>query len=53
MGPGPAQCPAAGLAGRKLAHVNLLAPTHEALLEKVRACAALLPEAPAPAFSFE
>ncbi|MDC8802939.1 5-(carboxyamino)imidazole ribonucleotide synthase [Halomonas pacifica] len=39
--------------GRKLAHVNLVAPTHEALLEKVRACAALLPEAPAPRFSFE
>ncbi|MBB3190529.1 5-(carboxyamino)imidazole ribonucleotide synthase [Halomonas cerina] len=40
-------------AGRKLGHVNLVAPTHEALLEKVRACAALLPEAPAPRFSFE
>ncbi|MCK2184151.1 5-(carboxyamino)imidazole ribonucleotide synthase [Halomonas getboli] len=39
--------------GRKLAHVNLVAPTHEALLEKVRACAALLPDAPAPSFSFE
>ncbi|MDZ7851219.1 MAG: 5-(carboxyamino)imidazole ribonucleotide synthase [Halomonas sp.] len=38
--------------GRKLAHVNLLAPTHEALLERVRACAALLPDAPAPQFSF-
>jgi len=40
-------------AGRKLAHVNLLAPTHEALLARVRACAALLPDAPAPRFSFE
>ncbi|WP_372614225.1 5-(carboxyamino)imidazole ribonucleotide synthase [Halomonas sp.] len=39
--------------GRKLAHVNLLAPTHGALLEKVRTCAALLPGAPAPRFSFE
>jgi 5-(carboxyamino)imidazole ribonucleotide synthase len=39
--------------GRKLAHVNLLAPTHEALMERVRACAALLPDAPAPRFSFE
>jgi 5-(carboxyamino)imidazole ribonucleotide synthase len=40
-------------AGRKLAHVNLLAPTHTELLERVRACAALLPEAPEPRFSFE
>ncbi|TLF48212.1 5-(carboxyamino)imidazole ribonucleotide synthase [Halomonas urmiana] len=40
-------------AGRKLAHVNLLAPTHEALLKRVHACAALLPEAPEPRFSFE
>ncbi len=40
-------------AGRKLGHINLLAPTHEALLERVRACAALLPDAPAPRFSFE
>ncbi|MGM0700905.1 MAG: 5-(carboxyamino)imidazole ribonucleotide synthase [Pseudomonadota bacterium] len=39
--------------GRKLAHVNLLAPTHAELLKKVHACAALLPEAPAPRFSFE
>ncbi|XKE46220.1 5-(carboxyamino)imidazole ribonucleotide synthase [Halomonas organivorans] len=39
--------------GRKLAHVNLVAPTHDALLEKVRACAALLPDAPPPRFSFE
>ncbi|MFG6138115.1 5-(carboxyamino)imidazole ribonucleotide synthase [Halomonas sp. B23F22_10] len=39
--------------GRKLAHVNLVAPTFDALLEKVRACAALLPDAPAPRFSFE
>lgn len=40
-------------AGRKLAHVNLIAPTHEVLLEKVRDCAALLPDAPEPRFSFE
>lgn len=40
-------------AGRKLAHVNLLAPTHGELLEKVHACAWLLPEAPEPRFSFE
>lgn len=40
-------------AGRKLAHVNLLAPTHAELLDKVRACARLLPEAPPPRFSFE
>lgn len=40
-------------AGRKLGHVNLVAPTHAELLEKVRACAALLPDAPAPRFSFE
>ncbi|MBZ0329596.1 5-(carboxyamino)imidazole ribonucleotide synthase [Halomonas sp. ANAO-440] len=39
--------------GRKLAHVNLLAPTHAELLEKVHACACLLPEAPEPRFSFE
>ncbi|KAA0012881.1 5-(carboxyamino)imidazole ribonucleotide synthase [Billgrantia pellis] len=39
--------------GRKLAHVNLLAGSHEELLEKVRACAGLLPEAPEPRFSFE
>ncbi|MGY6565037.1 MAG: 5-(carboxyamino)imidazole ribonucleotide synthase [Halomonadaceae bacterium] len=39
--------------GRKLAHVNLLAPTHGELLEKVHACAWLLPEAPEPRFSFE
>ncbi|ATJ81612.1 5-(carboxyamino)imidazole ribonucleotide synthase [Halomonas beimenensis] len=39
--------------GRKLAHVNLVAPTVDALLEKVRACAALLPDAPPPRFSFE
>ena len=39
--------------GRKLAHINLVAPTHEALMERVRACAALLPDAPAPRFSFE
>lgn len=40
-------------AGRKLGHVNLVAPTHAALMEKVRACAALLPDAPAPKMSFE
>ncbi|MGQ7247432.1 5-(carboxyamino)imidazole ribonucleotide synthase [Halomonas sp. V046] len=40
-------------AGRKLAHINLIAPTHEALLDKVRACAALVPDAPEPRFSFE
>ncbi|MDR5865412.1 5-(carboxyamino)imidazole ribonucleotide synthase [Halomonas koreensis] len=39
--------------GRKLAHINLVAPTHAALLEKVRACAALVPDAPPPRFSFE
>ncbi|SEF72356.1 5-(carboxyamino)imidazole ribonucleotide synthase [Billgrantia desiderata] len=39
--------------GRKLAHVNLLAPTHGELLEKVHACAWLLPEAPEARFSFE
>lgn len=39
--------------GRKLGHVNLLAPSHAELLEKVRACAALLPGAPEPRFSFE
>ncbi len=39
--------------GRKLAHVNLLAESHGKLLEKVHACAQLLPEAPEPCFSFE
>ncbi|WP_043529767.1 5-(carboxyamino)imidazole ribonucleotide synthase [Litchfieldella xinjiangensis] len=39
--------------GRKLGHVNLVAPSHAELLEKVRACAALLPDAPEPQFSFE
>ncbi|PMR72885.1 5-(carboxyamino)imidazole ribonucleotide synthase [Billgrantia endophytica] len=39
--------------GRKLGHVNLLAPTHAELLDKVRTCVALLPGAPAPRFSFE
>ncbi|MBS9402671.1 5-(carboxyamino)imidazole ribonucleotide synthase [Halomonas sp. TRM85114] len=39
--------------GRKLAHINLLAPTHAELLERVRTCAALLPDAPEPRFSFE
>lgn len=40
-------------AGRKLGHVNLVAPSHAELLEKVRTCAALLPDAPTPRFSFE
>ncbi|MCA1768555.1 MAG: 5-(carboxyamino)imidazole ribonucleotide synthase [Halomonas sp.] len=40
-------------AGRKLAHINLVAPTHDALLAKVRACAAVLPDAPPPRFSFD
>ncbi|WP_106475949.1 5-(carboxyamino)imidazole ribonucleotide synthase [Phytohalomonas tamaricis] len=40
-------------AGRKLGHINLLAASHEELLDKVGACAALLPEAPSPRFSFE
>ncbi|MGQ4879381.1 5-(carboxyamino)imidazole ribonucleotide synthase [Billgrantia sp. LNSP4103-1] len=39
--------------GRKLGHVNLLAESHGKLLEKVHACAWLLPEAPEPRFSFE
>lgn len=39
--------------GRKLGHVNLVAATHDELLKKVRVCAALLPDAPAPRFSFE
>lgn len=39
--------------GRKLAHVNLLASTHAELLDKVRDCARLLPDSPAPRFSFE
>ncbi|HBP43048.1 MAG: 5-(carboxyamino)imidazole ribonucleotide synthase [Vreelandella alkaliphila] len=40
-------------AGRKLAHVNVVADTHAELLEKVRACQALLPDAPPVAWSFE
>ncbi|WP_413615984.1 5-(carboxyamino)imidazole ribonucleotide synthase [Halomonas cupida] len=40
-------------AGRKLAHINLVADSHAELLDKVRACAALVPDAPAPEFSFE
>ncbi|QJQ95958.1 MULTISPECIES: 5-(carboxyamino)imidazole ribonucleotide synthase [Halomonadaceae] len=40
-------------AGRKLGHVNLLAATHAELLQKVQACAVLLPDSPAPRFSFE
>ncbi|MDR5875914.1 5-(carboxyamino)imidazole ribonucleotide synthase [Halomonas sp. CUBES01] len=39
--------------GRKLAHVNVVAETHAELLDKVRACQALLPEAPPVAWSFE
>ncbi|KPQ24785.1 MAG: 5-(carboxyamino)imidazole ribonucleotide synthase [Halomonas sp. HL-48] len=39
--------------GRKLAHVNVVADTHAELLDKVRACQALLPEAPPVAWSFE
>jgi 5-(carboxyamino)imidazole ribonucleotide synthase len=38
---------------RKLGHVNLLAPNHAKLLAKTRACASLLPGAPAPCFSFD
>lgn len=40
-------------AGRKLAHINLVADSYTELLEKVRACAALVPDAPEPVFSFE
>lgn len=32
--------------GRKLAHVNVVASSHAELLEKVRACQALIPDAP-------
>lgn len=39
--------------GRKLAHVNVVADTYAELLDKVRACQALLPEAPPVAWSFE
>jgi 5-(carboxyamino)imidazole ribonucleotide synthase len=39
--------------GRKLAHVNVVADTHAELLDKVRACQALLPEAPPVTWSFE
>ena len=39
--------------GRKLGHVNLLATNHTELLQKVRTCVGLLPEAPAPRFNFE
>ena len=39
-------------AGRKLAHVNVVAASHAELLEKVRACQALLPGAPAVEWSF-
>lgn len=38
--------------GRKLAHVNVLAATHAELLDKVRRCQALLPEAPPVNWSF-
>lgn len=40
-------------AGRKLGHVNLLAPTHQQLLKRIDDCAALLPGAPQPRFSFK
>lgn len=40
-------------AGRKLGHINLVAPTHTALMARVDACARLLPEAPAPSLSFQ
>ncbi|WP_417420141.1 5-(carboxyamino)imidazole ribonucleotide synthase [Halomonas sp.] len=40
-------------AGRKLAHVNVVATTHTELLEKVRTCQALLPDAPPVEWSFE
>ncbi|MDR5886289.1 5-(carboxyamino)imidazole ribonucleotide synthase [Vreelandella janggokensis] len=40
-------------AGRKLAHLNIVADTHAELLEKVRTCQALLPGAPPVAWSFE
>ncbi|MGO3701190.1 MULTISPECIES: 5-(carboxyamino)imidazole ribonucleotide synthase [Halomonas] len=40
-------------AGRKLAHVNVVAATHAELLEKVRVCRALIPDAPAVEWSFE
>ncbi|MFG6666962.1 5-(carboxyamino)imidazole ribonucleotide synthase [Halomonas sp. HNIBRBA4712] len=40
-------------AGRKLAHVNVVADSHGELLEKVRQCQALIPDAPKVAWSFE
>ncbi|ALM51523.1 5-(carboxyamino)imidazole ribonucleotide synthase [Halomonas huangheensis] len=40
-------------AGRKLGHINLVADNHAELLDKVRACAALVPDAPEVRFSFE
>jgi len=39
--------------GRKLAHVNVVASSHAELLEKVRACQALIPDAPPVEWSFE
>ncbi|WNL40031.1 5-(carboxyamino)imidazole ribonucleotide synthase [Halomonas sp. PAMB 3232] len=39
-------------AGRKLAHINVLADSHAELLEKVRRCQTLLPEAPSVKWSF-
>ncbi|GAA3894887.1 5-(carboxyamino)imidazole ribonucleotide synthase [Halomonas cibimaris] len=39
-------------AGRKLGHINVVAPDHAALQTRLDAVAALLPGAPAPAFSF-
>lgn len=40
-------------AGRKLAHINVVADTYDELLSKVRVCAALVPDAPESHFSFE
>lgn len=39
-------------AGRKLGHVNVVARNHAELARKLEACAALLPDAPEPMFSF-
>ncbi|WP_447955973.1 5-(carboxyamino)imidazole ribonucleotide synthase [Vreelandella sp. EE7] len=40
-------------AGRKLAHINVCAESHGALLTKVRQCQALLPDAPPVQWSFK
>ncbi|MBN8411645.1 5-(carboxyamino)imidazole ribonucleotide synthase [Halomonas denitrificans] len=40
-------------AGRKLGHINLVAADHATLLDRVRQCAALVPDAPEVRFSFE